>query len=73
MCESCQVCDVTRHVGDFCCNKELLLQVCHSAAGYYIGTWCKHCGPYQRYSRHYYKTESEAKRILKDGEWIPRW
>jgi hypothetical protein len=72
MCKMCQKSDTSYHVGDFCCHKELLLQVCHSAAGYYIGTWCKKCGPYERYSRDYYKTSAKAQRALKDGEWIPR-
>jgi hypothetical protein len=41
------------------------LEVCHSAAGYYIGTWCN-CGPYSRESG-YYRTSDEARRRLEDA------
>jgi len=42
------------------------LQVCHSAAGYYVGTHC-HCGPYSRESG-YYRTEEAAQKALTSGE-----
>jgi hypothetical protein len=43
---------------------ELELQVCHSAAGYYLGTWCDHCGPYSRNSD-YMRTREDAEAELK--------
>ena len=42
------------------------LQVCHSAAGYYVGTYC-HCGPYSRESD-YYRTSEAAQKALTSGE-----
>jgi len=48
------------------CGMDLTkLQVCHSAAGYYIGTWC-HCGPYSRESN-YYKSMIAAQEALDSG------
>jgi hypothetical protein len=49
---TCDVCGVTPK-----------LEVCRSAAGYYIGTYCN-CGPYTRES-HYYQTEFQAQIALK--------
>ena len=53
----------------YCCDKDrpLKLQVCRSAAGYYIGTICDRCGPYSRESD-YYETANEAKEDLDNGE-----
>ncbi len=48
---------------DECCGKKLELQVLHSAAGYYIGTYCPQCGPYSRESD-YYSTFAEAQLAL---------
>ena len=46
--------------------EDLELQVCHSAAGYYIGQR-EPCGvPFSRLSD-YYKTETEASNALRDG------
>ena len=50
-----------------CCNKELVLQVLSSRAGYYIGTQCPHCGPYSRESG-YYPTPEAAKTALDSNE-----
>jgi len=47
------------------CKLKLVLQVLHSPAGYYIGTWC-HCGPYSRESG-YYKNSLEAEVALMQG------
>ena len=47
------------------CAIVLTLQVLHSAAGYYIGTFCN-CGPYSRESG-YYKTSEEAQAALDNG------
>lgn len=44
------------------CGEALTLQVCHSAAGYYIGTWCS-CGPYSRASD-YFRTREAAQAEL---------
>ena len=43
------------------------LQVCKSAAGYYVGTYC-YCGPYSRESG-YYKTREAAEVALTKGEY----
>lgn len=47
------------------CRVKLRLEVCHSAAGYYIGTWCD-CGPYSRESG-YYSTHKLAEVALQSG------
>ena len=48
------------------CGTELTIQVCHSAAGYYIGYWCNMDGPHSRESG-YYKTTGEAQTALEKG------
>ena len=45
------------------CGKTLDLQVCMSAAGYYLGYWCNMCGPYSRESG-YFRTHEEAEAAL---------
>ena len=47
------------------CNKKMKNEVMFSAAGHYIGTWCK-CGPYSRESG-YYDTRELAEAALKKG------
>lgn len=47
------------------CNTEVVLHVCKSAAGYYVGTTCE-CGPYSRESI-YYDRWDVAKRALDSG------
>ena len=47
------------------CGVKLIPKVLHSAAGYYIGTFCN-CGPYSRESG-YYKTQQDAAKALADG------
>ena len=47
------------------CKVTPTLQVCHSPAGYYIGTYCS-CGPYSRESD-YYKTHELAAAALEKG------
>lgn len=44
------------------CGVKLELQVLHSGAGYYIGTFCN-CGPYSRESG-YYGTREQAQADL---------
>lgn len=46
---------------------QLKLQVCRSAAGYYLGYWCSKCGPFSRES-HYFDSETAAERALKDPD-----
>lgn len=41
------------------CGATLPLQVCHSAAGYYLGYYCNQCGPYSR-ETDYFVTSKEA-------------
>jgi hypothetical protein len=38
----------------------MLVKICRSAAGYYIGRWCDQCGPWERLSADYYKTREDA-------------
>jgi hypothetical protein len=47
------------------CGITVELKVCHSAAGYYVGSECN-CGPYSRESS-YSKTYEQAERLLKSG------
>ena len=51
---------------DTCCDQRLQFEVLRSAAGYYIGTFCPHCGPYSRESG-YFLNEKEA------NETLARW
>jgi hypothetical protein len=53
------------------CKVKLELKVCHSGAGYYIGTICN-CGPYSRESLNYYRTFDQAKRELDSGTFEAR-
>jgi hypothetical protein len=47
------------------CGVDVVLQVCRSAAGWYVGTVCV-CGPYSRESG-YYADRGGAERALFDG------
>lgn len=51
------------------CGRVMPFEVCSSAAGYYIGTWCCE-GPNSRESD-YYRTHEEAQAALDSGE--PTW
>lgn len=42
-----------------CCGEKLELQVCRSAAGYYLGYFCGQCGPYSRETG-YFRTRKDA-------------
>jgi hypothetical protein len=44
------------------CLATLVMRVCRSAAGYYLGTWCC-CGPYSRESG-YFDTREAAEAAL---------
>lgn len=46
------------------CGKRLPLRIAYSPAGYYLGYFCGHCGPYSRETG-YFKTRSEAETQLK--------
>ena len=48
------------------CQIRLVLQVCRSAAGYYLGTYCN-CGPYSRESE-YFDSREEAEKALMVGD-----
>ncbi len=53
------------------CGAQLPLQVCQSAAGYYLGHWCNECGPYSRetgYYRSYDEADRELQRLKLYGE-----
>lgn len=54
---TCDECGVTPKLG-----------VYSSAAGFYIGTHCKNCGPYSRESG-YYVTREKAQEALKSGNY----
>ena len=44
---------------------QLKLEVCRSAAGYYLGYNCPYCGPYSRETG-YFDTKKEAEEVLND-------
>lgn len=46
------------------CKTLIPLKVCHSNAGYYVGRFCKNCGPYSIVSG-YWKTRKQAEIELK--------
>ena len=48
------------------------VQVCHSAAGYYLGTLGEEGEPYSRESTRYWATEAECAEALRTGEWNQR-
>lgn len=50
----------------------LELQVCQSAAGYYVGTWCPEEGPVSRESQEYYATRAEAQAALDQNTFTQR-
>jgi len=45
------------------CGVSVPLEVCSSAAGYFLGYWCNACGPCGRETG-YFGTEQEAKDAL---------
>lgn len=52
----------------FNCGTDLSVKVCQSAAGFYIGFFCPHCGPYSRESG-YFRSREEAKQALIRGNY----
>lgn len=56
----------------FCCGRRLALDVCRSAAGYYVGTVCGVCQmPYSRESV-YYPTADDVARHIEGASWVSR-
>jgi hypothetical protein len=53
------------------CGRELELQVCYSAAGFYLGTYSED-GPCTRESREYWRTRESATGALRSGAWSQR-
>lgn len=49
------------------CGGDLILDVYKSGAGFYVGTYCVKCGPFDRHSG-YFKTKEDAVRVLPDYE-----
>lgn len=49
------------------CIDVMKLAVCQSNAGFYLGFWCNHCGPWDRVSD-YYGTREDAEEALKKIE-----
>ena len=54
-------------------GQRLPLQVCRSAAGYYIGTIDVEQGPTSRESVQYFQTNQEARDALVTGQWQQRF
>jgi hypothetical protein len=50
----------------FDCRSEMVIRVCRSAAGYYLGFLCPKCGPYSRESG-YFPTRDDATAALASG------
>jgi len=49
------------------CDELLKMNVLQSNAGYYVGTFCKCCGPHSRDSE-YFATRKEAEQVLTDRQ-----
>ena len=55
-----------------CCGQEVKMDVCRSAAGYYVGTVCRVCLlPYSRESI-YYPTAKVVERHIREASWSKR-
>nr|WP_286197759.1 hypothetical protein [Variovorax boronicumulans] len=55
-----------------CGRSDLELQVLQSAAGFYIGTFCREDGPFTRESVEYFPTRLSADAALSSGLWTQR-
>ncbi|PUA41277.1 hypothetical protein C5U62_32775 [Pseudomonas protegens] len=53
-------------------GQQLPLQVCHSAAGFYIGTLNEDGWPLSRESEEYFTTSNTASTALNNGTWTQR-
>jgi hypothetical protein len=58
---------------EWCCGKELTIEIQHSAAGYYIGTFCQSCGPTSRHSNEYFRTHEQAEQAHMTGNYSPKF
>lgn len=45
------------------CGQKLMLDVCCSAAGYYLGYLCPICGPYSRETGYWLRRDDAAKAL----------
>ncbi|MCW5631919.1 MAG: hypothetical protein KIT17_01150 [Rubrivivax sp.] len=52
-------------------GRQATLEVCRSAAGFYLGTYVDH-EPYSRESVEYWNTRKEAQDALVNGQWTQR-
>jgi len=52
--------------GVVCCGKTLVLQVCRSAAGFYLGYICASCGPISRETGYYATRKIAEANLAKD-------
>jgi hypothetical protein len=50
----------------------LPLEVCKSAAGFYLGTLDENGAPFSRESKQYWPTRREAERALTSRDWTQR-
>jgi hypothetical protein len=53
-------------------GRRLALQVCRSAAGFYLGTLRENGEPFSRESKEYWPTRQEAERALTSRAWTQR-
>ena len=53
------------------CMMLMILRVCRSGAGYYLGYICPQHGPYSRESG-YFKSKAEATEALESDQWERR-
>ena len=53
-------------------GKYLLLEVCKSQAGYYVGTLSSDGEPYTRESQEYWPKQAQADAALRDGSWTQK-
>ena len=53
-------------------GKYLLLEVCKSQAGYYVGTLNSDGEPYTRESQEYWPKQAQADAALRDGSWTQK-
>lgn len=53
-------------------GKRLPVQVCKSAAGFYIGTADEEGLPFSRESSEYWRERIAAERAMSDGKWTQR-
>lgn len=63
----------TGHLAMTYCGKSLPLQILHSRAGHYIGTFDDEaCAPCSRESLEYFPTKEKAQQALETGSWTQK-